>query len=453
VGLGLWLAGCVVIPYEPKPEAGQELVESPHFELIRLSVGPRQFLAELSTEIRKADPRLEPVDGQSFIDAAAPDGELTLAALLDPASKTRIESPVADFLVLFREPEEQVVDTFGEVITELGVWGLGKVTHTWSYWAALVDLRQLELEQLSWTATGTDRSVGMLYGLAILSETQRAARKGLVGDLVGRIASARPEGPVRVVFLASEAIRTAEDIAAEERAARRMRWFAPWSLETYPAYSELPPLQADEGLIFLYRRDHAGYGVPITVRQRSAAGEFEIVRLWSAGYLPFVLPAGPVELWVETDPTRVATLDVAPGDVYYVHATYCCMFKESLRLEVVDRAKGQRGVERCRQLPTTSEYIAQVHLAAELGYTHKQLELAGLYAQGVADGLGKGLVQDEFEAYKWYSIVIATDGTRREWQSQAERSRESVAAHLTSDEVLEATRLAAEWLAASREVQ
>jgi hypothetical protein len=133
VWLSLCLAGCVVIPYQPEPETQHELAEVPRPELIRLRAGPRQFLAEMSEEIRKADARVESVDGQAFLDAAAPDGELTLSDV------------------------------------------------------------------------------------------------------------------VRVVLLASEAIRTAEDIAAAERAARQTRTFYPIGIDAYPGSSEPAPLGRMKG--------------------------------------------------------------------------------------------------------------------------------------------------------------------------------------------------------------
>jgi hypothetical protein len=91
----------------------------------------------------------------------------------------------------------------------LGFFGLGESTSSSSYWAALVDLEQLRLvEQISSTATGTDRGVGLFYGLFIASDTRGGAQKGLVRDLVAGIAGVRPAGPVRIVLLASEAIRS-----------------------------------------------------------------------------------------------------------------------------------------------------------------------------------------------------------------------------------------------------
>jgi hypothetical protein len=455
--LGLCLAGCVVIPYQPEPETRHELADVPGAELIRLSVGPRQFLEEMREAICKADPRIAPVDGQAFIDAAAPDGELTLARLLEPATGERIEPLAVDYLVLLGEPEDRELASRGGMVFYLGFFGLGESTNSSSYWAALVDLEQLRLvEQISSTATGTDRGVGLFYGLFIASDTRGGAQKGLVRDLVAGIAGVRPAGPVRIVLLASEAIRTAEDVAAAQRAERQARPFDPRSMDAYPVFAEPELPAADQGLIYLYRPEKLeGSLWPLALRQRSPAGEFEIVRLWSGGYLPLPAPTGQVELWVETDPTRVVALDVAPGGIYYLRASIrsWSLARIPSRLELVDPPTGRSEVVQCRRLPSTREYLAQTREAAEQGYTHKQLELAELYAAGIDYGPGEALARDDIEAYKWYSIVIAAEATRPEWASQAGRSRESLAARMTPEQLGEATRLAGEWLDASRQVE
>lgn len=447
----LSLAGCVVIPYEPEAETRHALEDVPDPELVGVSVGPRRFLAQMSKAIRKADPRIEDVDGQAFIDAAAPDGKLTLAGLLDPATGPRIEALDVDYLVLLAEPETEELRSRGGMGFYLGFFGLFETKSSSIFWAAIVDLEELKLvEQLTSTATGTDRGVGLFYGLFIVSDTRGGAEKALVGRVVDDIAAARPAGPVRVVFLASEPIRTAEDVAAEERAARHTLWVSPGAIEAYPLFSEPDPPAADEGLIYLYRpEDPMGSLWPLTMRNRSQAGEFEVGRLWSGGYLPFRAPVGQVQVWVETDLSRVVTLEVEPGGVYYVRAAFRFGVTQiPSKVEVVEPSTGRREVKRCRQLPFTGQYIAQVREAAEQDYTFRQLELAGFYSTGVIYGPDEALPQDDVEAYKWYSIVLATEDTRPEWRSMAGTGRDVVAARMDAQQIATAAQRALDWRAA-----
>ncbi|MFO7692396.1 MAG: hypothetical protein R6V57_04860 [Vicinamibacterales bacterium] len=447
-------AGCVIIPYEPEAETRHELADVPDPELVRLSVGPRRMLAEMGEAICKAEPRIEAVNGQAFIDAAAPDGELTLARLLDAGTGPRIESLGLDYLVVLAEPVDQELHSRGGMAFYLGFFGLVESKTSSSLGAAIVDLKELKLvEQVTSTATGTDRGVGLFYGLFIVSDTRGGAEKALVRGIIDDIAAARPAGPVRIVLLASEPIRTAEDFAAEERRARHTLWIAPQAIDAYPRFSEPDPPTAEEGLIYLYRPEDAmGSLWPLTMRSRSQAGEFEITRLWSGGYRPFRAPVGEVQVWVETDPSRVVTLEVEPGGVYYVRASFRMGWAQiPSRVEAVDPSTGRREVRRCRQLPSTREYIAQVREAAEQGYTFRQLELAGFYSTGVAYGPDEALPRDNGEAYMWYSIVLATEDTRPEWRTLAGTGRDEMAARMDPGQIAAAARRALEWQARERE--
>ena len=106
-GLAVLLSGCVMIPYQPESETKHDLADVPNPEQIRLSVGPRKSLEEMGEDLRDEDVRIEFINGQTFIDTAAPDGDLSLARLLDPATRALIEPLQADYLVLFGEPENE----------------------------------------------------------------------------------------------------------------------------------------------------------------------------------------------------------------------------------------------------------------------------------------------------------------------------------------------------------
>jgi hypothetical protein len=460
LGFSLCLGSCVIIPYQPEAETRQTPAEVPNPELVRLSVGPRELLKEVGKDLHKADARIEVVDGQSFLDAAAPAGELTLASLLDPATAPRIEALAVDYLVLVGKPETRELSSRGGMFPFLGFWGLQQVKSTTTCRAVLVDLRQLRLlEETTSTATGTDSMAGWFYGLFIVSDTGGGAQEGLVHDVVGVIAAAQPAGPVRVVLAAAEVVRTDEEVGAEmaaaKRTALRTRQIPPGSVEALPAFSEPAPLAGGAGLIYLYRPENIyGSALPLAMRVRSPAGElaeYEVTRLWSGGYFPFHLPAGTVEVWVATEPDEVVALDVAPGEIYYLRATFRAWSLKQMpsRLEVVESREGRREVRRCRQLPSTAEHIAQTREAAELGYTQQQLELADLYATGVTYGPNEGLPSDDAEAYKWYSIVIGTDGTRPEWQTQAVQRRQIVAARMSPENIVAGARRSVEWLDAA----
>ncbi len=231
LGLTIFLAGCLVVPYRPTAEPTKhDLSEIPNPERIRLSVSPRVFLEKMAKDVLNQDKRLQQVDGQTFIDTASPEQELTLARLMDPATQTRIEPLKADYLVLLGERKDVNLKQAGGMFIYIGFYGLGKSKKSTTYWAAVIDLRKLQLvEQLTSQAMGTDAGAGLFYGLFVVSDTNGSARNDVTRHIVETIVGAQPAGPIRVVFVSDEPIPTAEDVAkAEEEAARLKRLPPRW---------------------------------------------------------------------------------------------------------------------------------------------------------------------------------------------------------------------------------
>jgi hypothetical protein len=208
--LTLSLASCVVIPYRTGSETKHDLSEIANPERVRLTVGPRQFLDHMAKEVQKEDKRLQRVDGQTFIDTASPEQELTLARLLDPSTRALIEPLHVDYLVVFGEPKDATLESKGGMTFYMGFVGLAKSKTSTSYWAAVIDVQQLQLvEQLTSEAVGTDAGIGLFYGLFVVSDTGGSAQRAVIRHIVDTIARVKPTGPVRVVFLADEPTRAA----------------------------------------------------------------------------------------------------------------------------------------------------------------------------------------------------------------------------------------------------
>ena len=77
--------------------------------------------------------------------------------------------------------------------------------------------------------------------------------------------------------------------------------------------------------------------------------------------------------------------------------------------------------------------------AAELGDPGSQFRVSVLYYQG------QGVARDRIEATKWWTLAMSHG---REWAERIRPSVESAEAKLTSDELAEGRRRAAEWLKA-----
>jgi hypothetical protein len=446
------LTGCVIVPYRPAAETHQELSAIANPDRIRLTVGPHQFLAKMAHAVLRENPRLQQVDGQALIDSASPTQELTLARLLDPSTRALIAPLDLDYLVLLGQPVDRTLKKTGDVILYLGFFGATRQESSSTYWAAVIDARQLQvLGQLTSESRGTDSGVGLFYGLFIVSDTSGSARDNAARQVAATLAGARPSGPARVAFVAVEPIATAEEIAAQarrrERARERMR--TPWSLEGYPAFVPASP-PAGQALIYLYRPDKTlGSFHRMDVRAGPIDAPTQVAAVWSGGYFPWHLPPGAVRLaarpWLATDPQSTVTLNVEAGNTYYVKGTVTTGWKSPhVGLELVDPEKGRSQVRKCRLLPDARGTDAETLRRAEAGNAWSQIELAELHASGARYADGSALLPDGVEAYKWLTIA-ATDKAAR---GVALSSRATIAARLSAEQITEAEQRARLWLAA-----
>jgi hypothetical protein len=452
------LAGCVVIPYQPPAETSHDIAAIANPERLRLSVGPRQFLEKMARDVLRENERLQQVDGQTFIDTASPEQELTLARLLEPSTRGLIGPLGADYLVLLGQPTDKSLKSKGGMLLHLGFFGATEQKSSTAYWAAVIDARRLQvLEQLTSEATGTDVGVGLFYGLFVVSDTAGSARKNAIREIAGAIASAKPTGRVGVAFLAVEPIPSAEEIAAEARRAERARVrSAPrWSVERFPAFEPMAPPPAGQSLVYLYRPDVTlGRFVRSDIALAAGDTERRVTALWSGGYFPFRAPAGELRFsvlpWELGREAPTVTLNVEAGRTYYVEASAAMGWRMPRpRLQIVGAERGERAVRKCGRMPTARETDLETLRRAEIGDPASQVELAELYAKGARYTEGDPLPRDDAEAYKWLRIAAADESEI--WRDLAARQREVVAAKLDAAQIAEGERRARAWLESARE--
>jgi len=433
-----FVAGCVIIPYRPAAETRHDQAAIANPGQLRLSVGPREFLADMTKAVSKADRRVQPADGQAFIDTASPAGELTLAGLLDPATRDLIAPLQLDYVVLLAEPTSKVIDDKGGYVFYLGFFGLGKTRGSTTYWAAVLDARQLQMiEQLNSESVGTDAGIGLFYGLFVVSDTSGSARKDVVRHIVETIATARPTGPVRVVFIAVEPIPTAEQL--EKEAQRRDLATPQWAPQRYPSFVAAPPPPEGQALVYLYRPSASDYAfLSMDFYRGTTDSEADISRLFNGGYFPFYAPAGELTLGIRRQVKKTAvpvTLSVEAGGTYYVRggAEQSFWHGTSPTLAVVDPAKARPQLEECRLMPAARDYDLEAARRAELGDRFAQMHLGTLNATGVSYADGNSLPVDYAEAYKW--ALISKDSF----------SLKSLAKTMDAVQIAEAEKRAHEW--------
>jgi len=426
------VASCVVIPYRPDAETQHDRAAIAAPERLRVSVGPRNFLDEMAKAVSKADSRVQPVDGQTFIDTASPARDLTLARLQDPATLELIKPLQLDYVVLLAEPADKVIDASGDMLFILGFFGLGKVQGSTTYWATVLDARTLTLvDQLTSRSVGTDAGIGLVYGLFVLSDTSGSARKDLVSHLVETMATARPSGPLRVAFLAVEPIPTAEQIEAE--AEKRDLATPQWAPDRYPKYVAAPRPAEGYGLVYLYWPDSVGLDFMTMDLHTGAVDPGTVItRLYGGGYYPFQAPAGEltvrVQPWFSDRQPAPVTVQVEPGVTYYLQGATNHSFwrglEPTLRLIRADQAPAE--LESCRLMPSAREHDIEAERRAERGDTVAQIHLGEISRTGVLYADGGSRPPDYVSAYKWSLVTRSRFG------------RDALATKLTPAQIAEA---------------
>lgn len=460
-GALLALAGCVIVPYRPAAEVHEDPSAIANTDRLRLSIGPRQRLESIAREVLRANKRLRQVDGQALLDTASPERDLTLASLLEPATRARLEPLDVDYVVLFGEPASRDEKTRGGMVLYLGFFGAVKQSATHSWWTTVIDARSLQvLGQATSESRGTMTGVAAFYGLFFYGDSEGSARSAAIRHVADTLAAARPSGEARVAFLAVEPIPTAGEAAAQARKEERERVLATsrWSAD-FPAFAPMAAPPAGQALVYVYRPDTRRVPPPwmldITSGPAGAAGRVALIQ--AAGYHGFYTPVGELQLAASagtpggTPPS--ITLMAQPGATYFVRATVEAhlLGANTVQLALVDAKRALGDLRHCRRLPSAREYDAETRRRAEYGSDLAQLELSALLQFGTRYADGGTLAADPVAAYLW--LVIARRQGRGNLGWAIERQQKSLAATLDPAQVAEAEERARAWLEAADPAQ
>lgn len=202
------LTGCVVVPYPVSPEVTQSEAITLSAEGTRVTVGPRRLLERVAKEIRDADPRIEIVDGLTFRDLAFPEGDWTLARLLEPETGARVREGLdVTYVVLVGAMSHEE----GEPKGHFGLWigGYGAAQADWKdrISAVVVDLRTAQtFRRISSEGRGKQTAAGLFYFVVTFPMTDSAAIHGLGEEVAEVIAERAGDGPVRIAVMAAETL-------------------------------------------------------------------------------------------------------------------------------------------------------------------------------------------------------------------------------------------------------
>jgi len=116
-----------------------------------------------------------------------------------------------------------------------------------------------------------------------------------------------------------------------------------------PQFQKMETISNDKGLVYIYRPSSLiGGGVSYDVK----VGETPVTTLHNGGYYPYFSQPGEVEFWAKTESKSSVTLDVKPGQIYYIKGTVGVGFIVGRpHLMIVESNVAEKEIAECRLIP------------------------------------------------------------------------------------------------------
>ena len=117
-----------------------------------------------------------------------------------------------------------------------------------------------------------------------------------------------------------------------------------------PVYSKVDKIPDNRGLVYLYRPSSFFCG-GFTYNVKT--GDRIITTLYNGGYYPYFSAPGEKEFWAETESKSSVTLDVKPGETYYIKGEVGVGFLVCRpHLMAVDPEIAEKEIVDCKLIPT-----------------------------------------------------------------------------------------------------
>lgn len=116
-----------------------------------------------------------------------------------------------------------------------------------------------------------------------------------------------------------------------------------------PVYSKVDKIPDNTGVVYLYRPpSFIGSGVSYDVK----IGDTVITTLYNGGYYPYYSQPGEKEFWAKTESRSSVTLDVRPGETYYLKGTVGVgFFVGRPHLMIVAPEIAEKEIAECKLIP------------------------------------------------------------------------------------------------------
>ena len=121
-----------------------------------------------------------------------------------------------------------------------------------------------------------------------------------------------------------------------------------------PVYQKIEKIPENSGLVYIYRSP--GFvGGGVTPNLYTDKGKTYLVKIYPGGYFPYFAKPGEVEFSAATEAESSVTLDIKPGQVYYVKLSIGIgFFVGRPHLTVVTPEVGEKEIAECKLIPKES---------------------------------------------------------------------------------------------------
>jgi len=120
------------------------------------------------------------------------------------------------------------------------------------------------------------------------------------------------------------------------------------SCATGPAFKKIETIPENMGLVYIYR---PGKAMGAAVSYQVKANGVPIIRLNPGGYYAYLAKPGEIEFSAKTESSSSITIDVKPGETYYLKGTIGIgFFVGRPHLVVVTPEVGENEIVKCKLL-------------------------------------------------------------------------------------------------------
>jgi hypothetical protein len=200
----LILASCVPLPYKPAVKVQNKEVTQEGAPAIMLKVEPASWAGKIGDRLRRAEPRIELIDGAK----ALPDTPdfISLPEAIAALAKLPPGPDTPDYLLGMAPFSEKQVSGSNPDLYVFPVAGYAHGHGVGHLPLVLVELHSgRPAESMDYKTEYSMTVVQLWYGFMTVPRSEKAVEDKLVADIARRLRAAQPTGPIRLLVMFEQA--------------------------------------------------------------------------------------------------------------------------------------------------------------------------------------------------------------------------------------------------------